>query len=67
MSVTNSPDTKYDGDMVSNNIVYSEEAKSEVRRYLKSRRAHVDPAGGLRASAAIDTTKLVLYNITGDE
>lgn len=60
-------DNKFDGDMVSNNIVYSEEAKEEIQRYLKSRNAHVDPAGGLRASAEILTTKLVMHNLTGPE
>lgn len=57
----------FDGDMISNNVVYTKEGMEQIRQYLKSRRAHVDPAGGLRASAAIDTTKLVMYNITGDE
>lgn len=56
----------YDGDTVSNNILYTREAIEQVERYLKSRGAHVDPAGGLRASAHIDTTALVMHNMTGD-
>lgn len=55
----------YDGDMVSNNILYTQEAIDETERYLNSRAAHVDPAGGLRASASIDTTNLVMFNMTG--
>lgn len=55
----------YDGDTVSNNIVYTQEAKEEIDKYLNSRSAHVDPAGGMRASAHIDTTALVMHNMTG--
>lgn len=55
----------YDGDMTSNNILYTKEAIEEVDRYLHSKAAHIDPAGGLRASAAIDTTNLVMHNMTG--
>lgn len=55
----------YDGDMVSNNILYTQEAIEETDNYLNSPGAHIDPAGGLRASAAIDTTNLVMYNMTG--
>ncbi len=53
--------------MISNNIVYSEEAIRENERFIQSRAAHVDPAGGLRASANILTTKLVMHNLTGPE
>lgn len=56
----------YDGDTVSNNILYTREAIDEVDTYLKSRAAHVDPSGGLRGSANIDTTALVMHNITGE-
>ena len=55
----------YDGDMISNNILYTKESIEEIDRYLNSKSAHIDPAGGLRASASIDTTNLVMYNITG--
>lgn len=55
----------YDGDMTSNNILYTKESIEETDRYLNSRAAHVDPAGGLRASASIDTTNLVMFNMTG--
>ena len=56
----------YDGDTISNNILYTREAIDQVDRHLTSREAHVDPSGGLRASANIDTTALVMYNMTGD-
>lgn len=55
----------YDGDTISNNILYTQEAIEEVDNYLNSRAAHVDPAGGLRGSANIDTSALVMHNITG--
>lgn len=55
----------FDGDTVSNNIVYTQEAVTEIDKYLNSPSAHVDPAGGLRASASIDTVNLVLHNLTG--
>jgi hypothetical protein len=56
----------YDGDTISNNILYTREAIEEVDNFLNSRAAHVDPAGGLRGSASIDTSALVMHNITGE-
>lgn len=55
----------YDGDTVSANVLISQEANSEIDRHLLTRQAHIDPSGGLRASAATDTTELVLFNMTG--
>jgi hypothetical protein len=54
----------FDGDTVSVNVAYTEQSIREIDEYFESRRAHVNPSGGLRASAAIDTTELVLHNIT---
>jgi hypothetical protein len=59
-------DITYDGDMVSTNILYSKEAIEEVGRFLETREAHVNPAGGLRASSETDTLKFVMHNLTGD-
>lgn len=56
----------FDGDTVSGNIIYTKEAIAEVDKHLNSREAHVDPSGGLRASASIDTIQLVMHNMTGD-
>jgi hypothetical protein len=55
----------YDGDTVSNNIVYTQEAIEEIDGYLNSSAAHINPAGGMRASAGIDTTNMVMFNATG--
>lgn len=56
----------YDGDMVSLNIVYTDEAIEEINRILKTRESIVNPAGGFRASMNTLTTALVMHNITGD-
>lgn len=56
----------FDGDTVSAIFVYSDEALEECHRLLHSRSAYVDPAGGLRTSAATDTLKLVIHNMTGE-
>lgn len=55
----------FDGDTSSLNAVYSDEAVAEVKAHLNSKAAYVDPRGGLRASAAVDTVELVLRNMTG--
>ena len=55
----------YDGDMMSGNILYTEESIKAIDDFLDSREAYVDPAGGLKASAATDTVSLTLYNISG--
>lgn len=56
----------YDGDMFSNNILFTKEAIDEVNKYLMSREAHVGPWGGMRGSAHNDTTEYVMFNLTGD-
>lgn len=55
----------FDGDMVSGNFLYSREAFEERERYFKSRRAYIDPKGGLRASMGYDTINLVMHNMSG--
>lgn len=50
--------------MVSGNILYTQEALTEVNRYLSSVEAYVDPAGGLRASGNDDIMDLVMFNLT---
>lgn len=56
----------YDGDTCSANIVYSDQSIQEIKRLLHSRESYVDPKGGLRTSASLDTIELVLRNMTGD-
>jgi hypothetical protein len=42
------------------------DAKDTVKQYLNSRKAYVDPIGGLRTSAGVHTTELFLRSFTGD-
>lgn len=55
----------FDGDTASLNIIYGDESMAEIKHYLNSPEAYVDPRGGLRASANVDTVALVLRNMTG--
>lgn len=55
----------FDGDMCSFTALYSEEGVNEVLQHLNSRRAYVDPRGGLHASVNVHTVALVLNNMTG--
>ncbi len=55
----------YDGDTCSANILYSDQAIEEIDKALNSREAYLDPKGGLRTSADLDTVSLVLRNMTG--
>ena len=57
--------TTFDGDTASFNAVYTDESLEEVRAYLNTKAAYVDPRGGLRASANVATVALVLRNMTG--
>ncbi len=54
----------FDGDMCSFTAHYSKEGVEEVKDHLNSRRAYVDPRGGLNASVDVDMVKLVLHNMT---
>jgi len=54
----------HDGDMVSSNVVYTDEAVKEVKELFKKKKFYVDPRGKLIASANVDTAKLVCFNMT---
>ncbi len=56
----------FDGDTMSANIVYSEEAMAEAKHYLSTAAAYLDPKGGLTASPVVDTVERCLFNFTGD-
>lgn len=56
----------FDGDTSSANFVYSDEALEEIDRYLNSTIAYKAAKGGLKASPVVQTTKLVIRNMTGD-
>lgn len=55
----------HDGDTVSLNVVYSDEAIKEVDDFLKKKRAYVGVNGKFLNSVDIATTALVLHNLTG--
>ena len=55
----------FDGDTVSCNFLYSEDAIQEIERVLHSRQAYVDASGKLKTSVKLDTVSLVLRNMTG--
>lgn len=55
----------YDGDTCSMTLCYTEEALNEINDKLNSKEAYLDPEGGLRTSANIQTVALVLRSMTG--
>lgn len=56
----------FDGDTCSLTFSYSDEGIAEINQFLNSREAYIDPQGGLRTSANVDTVALVLRNMTGE-
>lgn len=54
----------YDGDTCSLNVVYSDEAKAEVKKCLNSRKYYVGVNGRMNFSAATDTVDYVLASMT---
>ncbi len=55
----------FDGDTVSFNVLYSDEAIAEVRGYLNSKKAYVGTDGRLLYDTSVDTIQHVLRNMTG--
>lgn len=58
-------DADYDGDTMSGNIAYSDEAKKEAKKYLASTNHYIGTDGKLNYSADTDTVKYVMVNMTG--
>lgn len=56
----------YDGDTISDNAVYTDNAIAENLHYFRQRRAYVGVNGKMRASVGIDTVNLVTYALTRD-
>lgn len=54
----------FDGDMCNFTSVYSEEGVAEIVKALNSKRAFIDPRGGMNASVDVQMVKMVLHNIT---
>ena len=52
--------------MVSGNVLYSEDVKIEIEKYLKSAPAYIRPNDGLLNSPYTDPVERVIYNMTGD-
>lgn len=57
--------TAFDGDTASF-IAYYTDAKFDIVDYLNTKQAFVDPVGGIRTSAAVDTVVLFLRSFTGN-
>jgi hypothetical protein len=55
----------FDGDTVSFNVLYTEDAIQEIKDLLKSRRFYLDPTAGLAFSADNDVLNMVLAYMTG--
>lgn len=66
VQVTTERDNKFDGDTASLNMVYSDEALAEVKKFLGSPAAYVNPNGGFLNSPITDTVERVIFNLTGD-
>lgn len=56
----------FDGDMVSGNVLYSEDARREIAKYVNSAAAYIKPNDGLLNSPYTDPIDRVIYNMTGD-
>jgi hypothetical protein len=56
----------FDGDTVSGNIAYSDEAIEETNAFFKTKRAYIGTDGKIIYSCAVSTVELVVYNLTGE-
>ena len=50
--------------MMSFNTCYTQEAVAELHGYFEKKVAYLNPSGGLRASAAVDTVERVLVALS---
>lgn len=56
----------FDGDMISANIVYSDEAKEEVKKLLNSKKYYLNTEGKIAFSMGYDTVNYILKTMTGE-
>lgn len=56
----------FDGDVISANAVYSDEAIEENLDFLNSFKAYIDSSGRISRSMGYDTVNFVCYNLSGD-
>lgn len=54
----------FDGDTMSGNAVYSDEAREEIKAYLNSFKAYIDTSGRITRSMNFDTVKFICYNLS---
>jgi hypothetical protein len=55
----------FDGDTVSANCTYSDEAIAELQTHLRTKKAYVGTNGKFLHSTSVSTVSLVLFNLTG--
>lgn len=53
----------FDGDVLSNIVLFTEESLAEVEKYNREKRAYVGPDGNLRYPVEYDTISFVCYNL----
>lgn len=63
-SVLGAMGADFDGDTMSYNPVYSDEATEETNRLLNSKGAYLDAMGNLLRTTSIDTVEYVFFNMT---
>ena len=56
----------FDGDTVSLNVVYTEDAIKEINDLLNSNKYYLSPEGSIAYSASDDIIKLVLAHMTDE-
>lgn len=57
----------HDGDMVSGNVPFTDEAQAEIRTRMTQSSFYLSPMGGLQSSSAtVDTIDRVIFNLSGD-
>ena len=56
----------FDGDTVSINLTYSNEAIAEANKFFKSRIAYLKAGGGVGFSVNVGTLKLTSHYMTGE-
>ena len=60
-------DNRFDGDMMSLTVVYTDEAIAECTEFLGSRKAYLAADGSFLQDFETDTLKYVLHTSTGIE
>ena len=64
LRLANVVDKPFDGDVMSLNSIYSDEAIEEIKTFMNSKKCYLDPVGNFLRSTAIDTVNYVCYNLS---